>query len=523
MEHPQSEARQTDNKLPTELMEGIVASGPGLVAIIEPVSFKIIFCNDQFENCLGYSQDDVSAQGFSFLDILQSYQQAQLATQLDIVTGNAATRAKYVVYKLRKKTGELQWFYLYASPVKKMGEHEGSYYYLLMHPDLSSWNLPFISFDTRELFLEQFDNEPFGTFEWIIEQDKVFWSDGVYRIYEVDKSNIEIDNNFARSFIHPDERERVTAEMEDAFSQNRNVNIEYKMITGAKNIKLIHSLGKVIRDADGKAVKFVGSVRDITELRSREDDLRKKVEELNRSNKELEEFAYVASHDMQEPLRKITTFSGRLEEKYKDALTGDGAMYLERMVASAENMRLLINNLLEFSRISKSTQPFSSVNLNFVLHQVKNDLELIIEETGTTVISPILPVVDGLMSQMKQLFMNLISNAIKFHKQYTRPAITIETNVIDDAERAQYELPEGTTYHKIQFTDNGIGFEREYATRIFQIFQRLHGKSEYPGSGIGLAICKKIVEHHHGIIYADNIPDVGARFTFILPEKQVKK
>ena len=113
------------------------------------------------------------------------------------------------------------------------------------------------------------------------------------------------------------------------------------MITAAKNIRLIHSLGKIIKDADGKAVKFVGSVRDITDLRTREDDLKNKVEELNRSNKELEEFAYVASHDMQEPLRKITTFSGRLEEKYKDALTGDGAMYLERMVASAENMRLL--------------------------------------------------------------------------------------------------------------------------------------------------------------------------------------
>ena len=137
---------------------------------------------------------------------------------------------------------------------------------------------------------------------------------------------------------------------------------------------------------------MVGSVSDITEQRKREDDLGRKVEELNRSNKELEEFAYVASHDLQEPLRKISTFSDRLDEKYTDVLTGEGSMYLERMMASAENMRLLINNLLEFSRDTKSTQPFSSVNLNFILHQVKTELELIIEETGTTIISATLPV-----------------------------------------------------------------------------------------------------------------------------------
>ena len=121
---------------------------------------------------------------------------------------------------------------------------------------------------------------------------------------------------------------------------------------------------------------------------------------------------------------------------------------------------------------------------------------------------------------MKQLFTNIINNAIKFHKENIAPKIIIETNVLSENEKLQYELKQNETYYKVQITDNGIGFENEYAMRIFQVFQRLHGKSEYPGSGIGLAICKKIMEHHHGIIYAENIPDTGARFTFIIPQSQ---
>ena len=275
-------------------------------------------------------------------------------------------------------------------------------------------------------------------------------------------------------------------------------------------------------DDQGKPVKFAGSIRDITSQRSIEDELRNKVEQLNHSNRELEEFAYVASHDMQEPLRKITTFSDRLSEKYKDVLTGEGLMYLSRMIASAENMRTLINDLLDFSRITKTEQPFEPVKLDFVLRQVKTELELTIEETGTMIHSGSLPVVDAISSQMKQLFTNLIGNAIKFHKPGIAPVITIESMVLDEKDKRDFELPSNYVYYKIMISDNGIGFEEEYTSRIFQVFQRLHGKSEYPGSGIGLAICKKILEYHNGVIFAQNIPQIGARFTFVLPQRQQK-
>ncbi len=373
--------------------------------------------------------------------------------------------------------------------------------------------MPFTSFDSKELFLEQFEGEYFGTYEWIKEVDKTFCSPGMLRIYEIDEHLQDINTFFATDFVHPNDKERVNEATKKALDTGEDLNIECRIITAKQNIKLIHCLARPIKNDSGKLVKFAGSVRDITEQRSIEETLKKKVEELNHSNRELEEFAYVASHDMQEPLRKITTFSDRLSEKYKDVLTGDGAMYLSRMIVSAENMRNLINDLLEFSKISKTEQPFEPANLNVVLRQAKTDLELVIEETGTIINTAALPIIDAIPSQMKQLFSNILSNAIKFRKPDVTPVITIETNLLTEKEKLRYELTQNTPYYKIQITDNGIGFEAEYATRIFQVFQRLHGKSEYPGSGIGLAICKKILEYHHGIIYAESVPGTGARFT----------
>ena len=500
------------------LMQCLAMEGPALNAIIRSSDLKILVVNKQFEHYLGYANTDFERGDIFFPELFEPYLYDRFAYQLDSVKDNKTASSRYVIYLLTGRNGEQRPYYLYASPVYTNSGDE--LFYLTMHPDLSKWDMPFTSFNTRELFLEQFNSEDFGTFEWILSVDKVFWSVGVYHIYEIDDKNFEINKPFADAFTHPSDRERVLAAVNFAKENDTDLNVEYKIITAKKQTKIIHALGRFIKNSMGRQVKLAGSIRDVTIQRHIEGDLKNKVEELNHSNKELEEFAYIASHDMQEPLRKITTFSDRLSEKYKDILTGDGLMYLSRMVASADNMRSLINDLLEFSRISKTGQTFEQVNLSQVLKQVKTDLELTIEETGTVLHSHILPLVDAIPSQMKQLFTNIIGNAIKFHKQGVAPVITIETNVLTDTEAAGYDLPKNATYYKISITDNGIGFEDEYSARIFQVFQRLHGKSEYPGSGIGLAICKKIVEHHHGIIYAENIPDTGARFVFILPQHQ---
>jgi light-regulated signal transduction histidine kinase (bacteriophytochrome) len=260
--------------------------------------------------------------------------------------------------------------------------------------------------------------------------------------------------------------------------------------------------------------------RDVTPFRNFERDRERSIRELNRSNRELEEFAYVASHDLQEPLRKISTFGERLHAKFSEALGKEGALYLERILASTENMRILIDNLLEFSRATRSSRAFEKVDLNTVMATVKMDLELKIEENNAQIIITSLPKIEAVPSEMKQLFNNLLSNSIKFKKPAVDPVIEIGTEKIGKQEKEKHHLPADKEFFKINIKDNGIGFEEEYAERIFQIFQRLHGKAEYPGSGIGLAICKKIVDNHGGVMYAEGKLGAGATFILILPEKQ---
>lgn len=284
--------------------------------------------------------------------------------------------------------------------------------------------------------------------------------------------------------------------------------------------KQLETFVKVIRDNNEIAESLIGTCRDVTQLKEYEASLEDKIKELKRSNKELEEFAYVASHDLQEPLRKLTTFSERLQTKFSQVLGSDGLLYLDRIVAATENMRLLIDNLLDFSRTATSGKHFVHSNLNTLLKDSLTSLEFKMEETGTTVNADPMPSISVIPSQFKQLFDNLLNNSIKFRKRDEPCVITIRCESVNANEHNDWALKPDQTYYKFSVQDNGIGFEADYQDKIFLIFQRLHGKAEYPGSGIGLAICKKIVENHNGIIFARGNPGEGAVFTFILPANQ---
>jgi light-regulated signal transduction histidine kinase (bacteriophytochrome) len=265
---------------------------------------------------------------------------------------------------------------------------------------------------------------------------------------------------------------------------------------------------------------MLGITRDVTNLKNFEKERERNIRELNRSNRDLEEFAYVASHDLQEPLRKISTFGERLRSQCAGTLDKEATLYINRILASTENMRILIDNLLEFSKTTRSSHARVKCDLNTVLQDVLSDQDLKIEETKTKIEGGELPVIDAVPSEMRQLFNNLISNGVKFRKKNTDPVIRVQSQLLSEAEKSTYCLAPERTYYKILFSDNGIGFEKEYAEKIFQIFQRLHGKAEYPGAGIGLAICKKIVDNHEGLIYGSGNNGKGSTFTVILPEKQ---
>lgn len=268
-------------------------------------------------------------------------------------------------------------------------------------------------------------------------------------------------------------------------------------------------------DEDGKAEQYVSVRYEITERKLAEEQLKVYSKKLEISNQELQDFASVAAHDLQEPLRKIQTFSDRVKTKAKDSLSTETQDYLDRIQASAKRMQVLINDLLTYSRVTTKANPFSEVYLNEIINQVTSDLELRIEQTGGRVQAEGLPVIDADPTQMHQLFQNLINNALKFHKPGTKPFVTISANIIEDTSVSKI----GKTC-EITISDNGIGFDQKYSDRIFTIFQRLHGRHEYEGTGIGLAICKKIIDRHGGLITAKSQPDKGATFVVLLPIKQ---
>ena len=244
-------------------------------------------------------------------------------------------------------------------------------------------------------------------------------------------------------------------------------------------------------------------------------DVRKRTEqELGRSNRELEQFAYIASHDLQEPLRKVQAFGDILVHSYRDALGEEGRDYLQRMESACKRMRVLIEDLLTYSRVTRTAKPFVEVDLAKVVHEVVADLETRIRQSGGQVVVGDLPRIDGEPVQMHQLLQNLIGNALKFHAANVNPLVTVLGRVFWDAANVQQV--------EIIVRDNGIGFDEKYLDRIFAPFQRLHGRGDYEGTGIGLAICRKIAERHSGTITARSTPGQGTTFIVILPLRQPK-
>ena len=268
--------------------------------------------------------------------------------------------------------------------------------------------------------------------------------------------------------------------------------------------------------------RLVGAVvmfKDITERKRTHDALARKAAELARSNAELEQFAYVASHDLQEPLRKIQAFGDRLKAKLDALAVQDGREFLERMQNAAARMQRLINDLLTFSRVisSKSDQPFVQVNLAQVTREVLSDLEVRIEQTKAHIDVGDLPTIQADPLQMRQLLQNLIGNALKFQPPNGKPQIKIHAHTVRKPYNGEAAGGSEQELCEITIKDNGIGFDERYTEKIFAMFQRLHGRTEYEGTGVGLAVCRRIADRHGGTIAAKGKPNEGATFTVTLP------
>lgn len=341
---------------------------------------------------------------------------------------------------------------------------------------------------------------------------------------------LDLQGNSWQPFIHPQEYSAFSRELSNAFVRQISYSGEYRFrergeenyiwhvfsILPVKNEKQIVAqwTGLIVNINAQKVVEqTLKDNKDLQktqkELFNYQEELQKKVIELNRSNHELEQFAHLATHDLQEPLRKLFYYSDVLKRKYAPSLDVTAVGVLNNMASAATRMKDLINDLLNYSRLQKQNVPFQDVNLNGVIAEVIKDLDLPIREKNATIDVPTIPSVVGNELRLRQLFNNLISNSLKYSREGVAPHITIEATGSDD-------------HVTIKLRDNGIGFEEKHKERIFGLFERLHTRQQYPGTGIGLSICRKIVELHHGCITADSVLNEWAEFEITLPLKQAE-
>lgn len=277
---------------------------------------------------------------------------------------------------------------------------------------------------------------------------------------------------------------------------------------------------EIVRDkASAKLILL--EISDITQKKTIERAYLSTIEELKKTNEQLDQFVHIASHDLQEPLRKITTFATRVMDKGMNMSDGELGIYLEKITASSARMSALIKNMLNYARLGHQGQPFEPTSIEGIVNNVLADFELVIEQENAEMKIGRLPTLEAIPMQMNQLFYNLISNALKFSKKGISPIVSISSRKLSKNEIDIYDqLDPILRYHEIVVKDNGIGFNKKYTERIFTIFQRLHTSSQYLGTGIGLALCKKVILNHNGHIYTESIEGEGAAFHIILPENQ---
>jgi PAS domain S-box-containing protein len=369
--------------------------------------------------------------------------------------------------------------------------------------------------DERFQLVTQATND--AVWDWNLETNDIWWNEGFQKLFGYSAEEVGNTIESWTTRIHPEDLERVDRVIHECIDNGQQKWAdEYRFMRKDGSYAYVTDRGYVVYDAAQKPVRMLGSMMDVTEHKNAENQLQLFNEKLQQSNRELQDFAYVASHDLQEPLRKVQAFADRLSSKYAAALDGGGLDYLERMRGAAERMQKLIQDLLTFSRVSTKAQPFVAVNLDQITREVLSDLEVSIEQAGAAVEVSELPMLQADPLQMRQLMQNLIGNALKFRLPDRQPVIKIFGRHAKTINRGRMR----TDAWEISVSDNGIGFEEKYLDRIFTVFQRLHGRTEYEGSGVGLAVCRKIAERHNGRITAKSKPGEGATFTVTLPINQ---
>lgn len=354
-----------------------------------------------------------------------------------------------------------------------------------------------------------------GSWDWDIVNNTLAWSDEIYEIFGLEKDRFGATYEAFLNSVHPGDRKSVVNAVNDAVYKNKPYLINHRIVLPDGTIKTVQEQGDVSRNASGEAVRMIGAVQDITERKKMDDELREyrdhleelveaRTAELKAVNRELEAFTYSASHDLQEPLRIVAGYMQLLARRYRGKLDKDADEFIEYAVDGAARMQRLISDLLSYSRVGRKVE-FKEIDTAEAVRSAITNLKAAIEESGASVTYGHLPKIEA-NSQITNVFMNLIGNAIKY-RGADHPKIRV------DAERVSKSW-------QFSVADNGIGIEPRHHDRIFDLFQRLHGKAEYQGTGIGLSICKKIVESYGGRIWVESEPGKGSTFYFNIPDRK---
>ncbi len=385
--------------------------------------------------------------------------------------------------------------------------------------------------EAEEILRSAIDIAELGTWSMDLEEHHTSSSENIIHWFGLTGPVVTLDEIISR--IHPDDQELMAKAIQNAIDTHGIYEAEYRVIhPQSKRERVIHAKGQFTKDENSGKSLLNGVCRDITLQRQTEKELAKEVEkrtyelkqannELNSVNENLKQFVYIASHDLQEPLRKINMFSDLLRKKSDGQLDETANNFLAKITQASQRMTNLIKDLLDFSRADAGEKRFVEIDLNQVLNNVVEDFDMMIQQKNAIITVDQLPTLEAIPVQMNQLFYNLIGNALKFAKDGLPPSIAVSCRQLTPGEVNEHEeLNQNEHYYEIIVQDNGIGFNQQFADQIFIMFQRLHAREQFDGTGIGLALCKKIVDNHNGIIYAVSRENEGADFHLILPVRK---
>ena len=506
---------------------------PDFVYVLDLDNQKLLYTNERLYDILGYTWEDVIEMNYSLGPVMVHDNMNAFAAQLSNTFNNLSEdKTTEFIINFKHKNSNIRELRNRATVMKRNAKGANQFIVVVAEDITDARLYDKILAEKIELLKRQRDQMEaaetifsYGSWEYDASESTTVYSDGLFRLLGLPPSDYpdgRMEKLSYNQFIIPQDRQMVMDFLAKATADKvPECYLEHQIIDTNGKLKHVVMKAKYFYDNDEKLSRILGVIADRSEVEAYQIELERRLAALKNSNAELEQFAYVASHDLQEPLRKIISFGERLSYKYTDKLGTEGIFFVDRMTNAANRMQILIQDLLTYSRASKHSELFESVDLKDVFKHILSDLELKINEKQATITFENLPIINAQPSQMYQLFQNLLTNALKFTKPNVPAIITIKCKKATPLEvKNNPELFPFGNYYRITVNDNGIGLENEYAERIFALFQRLHGRSEYEGTGLGLAICRKIVETHQGQIKASGTLGVGTEFTIYLPETQ---